>query len=379
MRALFYHPSAEWNGRARVFLAAARGLAAQGWNVTFATAPEGEPRRRVLAAGLPAVGVDPDAGMVSRSGELAAALRDHFVEVVFVHGERDQLAASTAVWRASRGAVVRRVGAGDALALGRSVRLAMGRVATGFLFSSPEQVRDAGALADAAAGNGAGNGAGSALGTALGSVVADLGIAPGAPAGALPDMLDGEPPAAHSIVCVHEPGAHRATQTVLRATALLAPRHPGLRVHLVGPGAADEGLRLHAAALGVTRAVIAGGPEVDAAPLLADADLAWVVAGGDDGALGALDAMAARVPVLVPRGGTAARYVPDGITGVHLEPDDVPGTAAVIARLLAAHEARATMGAAGQARVVRDHGEAAMLDGFSRAASGARDRTRWRA
>jgi glycosyltransferase involved in cell wall biosynthesis len=213
-------------------------------------------------------------------------------------------------------------------------------------------------------------------------VVADLGIAPGALAGDVTDAAGtpgGEPPAAHSIVCVHEPGAHRATQTVLRATALLAPRHPGLRVHLVGPGAADEGLRLHAAALGVTRAVVAGGPAVDAAPLLADADLAWVVAGGDDGAFGALDAMAARVPVLVPRGGTAARYVADGITGVHLEPDDVPGTAAVIARLLAAHEARATMGAAGQARVARDHGEAAMLDGFARAASGARDRTRWRA
>ncbi|HZF68613.1 MAG TPA: hypothetical protein VEZ47_11280, partial [Gemmatirosa sp.] len=94
MRALFYHPSAAWDGRARVFLAAARGLAARGWNVTYATAPDGEPRRRALAAGLPAIGVDPDAGMVGRTGELARALRDHFVEVVFVHGERDHLAAS---------------------------------------------------------------------------------------------------------------------------------------------------------------------------------------------------------------------------------------------------------------------------------------------
>lgn len=384
MRALFYHPSAEWNGRARVFLGAARGLAAQGWTVTFATAAEGEPRRRVLAEGLPAVGVDPEAGMVGRTGELARALRDHFVEVVFVHGERDHLAASGAVWRAERGAVVRRIGAGDALTLGRSVRVTMGRVATGFLFTWPEQVTDAGARGDRAVGNGAvGNGAstGSAAalspGAALGAVVADVGIAAGDGASAVADAEHA--PDTQRIVCVQAPGAHRAAQTVLRATALLAPRHPGLRVHLVGPGADDEGLRLHAAALGVTRAVVAGTPAVDAAPLLAGADLAWVVAGGDDGALGALDAMAARVPVLVPRGCTAARYVPDGIAGVHLEPDDVPGTAAVIARLLAAHEARAAMGAAGHARVVRDHPEAAMLDGFARAASVARDRTRWRA
>ena len=374
MRALFYHPSPLWNGRARVFLAAARGLAARGWHVTYATAPEGEPRRRALAAGLPAIGVDPEAHPVLGSGELARAVRDHFVEVVFVHGERDQLAAAGAVWRASRGAVVRRLGAGETLALGRGVRTAMGRVATGFVFTWP----DAGA-----SGTGAGGGDRAVARPAgIGAVVADVGVptSGASPHAASPDgtALD-DAPETRTIVCVQAPGARLATQTVLRAAALLAPRHPELRVRLVGPGGDDEGLRMHAAALGVTRVVIAGAPGVDAAPLLPGADLAWVVADGDDGALGALDAMAAGVPVLVPRGGTAARYVAHGVDGVHLAPGDVHATAAVIARLLAAPAARAAMGQAGRARVVREHDEAAMVDGFARAASVARDRTRWRA
>lgn len=377
MRALFYHPSDAWDGHARVFLAAARGLAARGWNVTVATAPEGEPRRRILEAGFPAIGVDPDVRPVLGSGELADLVRDHFVEVVFVHGERAQLAAATACWRAGRGAVVRRVGAGERLTLGRAARTAMGRVATGFLFTWPESSDEPGVTAAPAPALAAGGTATAAPPRAaraprtLGAVVADLGV----PLAAEPAVGAA---AAPTIVCVQHPAAVRATQTVLRAAALLAPRHPELRVHLVGPGADDEGLRLHAAALGVTRAVVGEPGDVDATALLGDAALAWVVADGDDGALGALDAMAAGVPVLCPRGGTAARYVPDGIAGLHLAADDVHGTAAALARLLAAHEDRATMGHAGRARVARAHAEAAMVDGFAAAATAARDRSRWR-
>ncbi|MGZ8413926.1 MAG: glycosyltransferase, partial [Gemmatirosa sp.] len=111
----------------------------------------------------------------------------------------------------------------------------------------------------------------------------------------------------------------------------------------------------------------------------ADADLGWVIADGDDGAFGVLDALAAGVPVLVDRGTDAARYVPDAIGGVHLEPGDVAGAAAVVAQLLAHDADRHSMGAAGRARVARIFTEAAMLDGFTRAAAAARERARPRA
>ena len=82
---------------------------------------------------------------------------------------------------------------------------------------------------------------------------------------------------------------------------------------------------------------------------------------------------------LAERGSTAARYVADAITGLHLAPGDVPGTAAVLAQLFAGDETRRAMGNAGRSRVARTYTEAAMLDGFERAALAARDRTRARA
>ena len=180
------------------------------------------------------------------------------------------------------------------------------------------------------------------------------------------------------LVCAYGPGSRGRVSTMLRAVAMLAPRHPELRVAVVGPGATDEELRLHAAALGVQRVIANIDEGIAPAELFAEADLGWVLADGDDGAFGVLDCLAAGVPVLVERGGDAARYVPDAIGGVHVEPGDVAGTAAVIAQLLSHEEDRGAMGAAGRARVARAFGESTMLDGFARAAAAARDRTNWR-
>lgn len=369
MRALFYHPSHVWTGSARAFAHAGRGLARRGWQVTFACAEEGEARRHAERLGLHVVAVEADANVLGATGDLARVVREQFAEAVFVHGERDHLVAAGAVWRAGRGAVVRRVPAGEQLTVGRTLRTALARQASCFLFTTPAQAEALGARERP---------------LALGSVVAELGVElpPLAPP---PAAGDDEPPrpagrlAPRTLVCVHEPRAQLATATMLRATAMLAPRHPGLRVALVGPGADDEGLRMHAAALGINRVVEHLGDRVEAPALLPHAALAWVVAAGDDGGFGALDAMAARVPVLVERGSVAAGYAPDGIAGVHLEPGDVPGTAAVIAQLLTAEPDRLAMGAAGRARVERTNALDPMVDGFARAAAAARDRTRWRA
>lgn len=356
MRALFHHPHHEWTGAARAFATAARGLAARGWQVTFACCPDGEAQRHAAALGLPVYSLAAGEGVMGSSGSLARALREQFVEVVFVHGERAQLAAAGATWRASRGAVVRRFCAGETPQLSRTARTAMRTTATGFLCTWPEQ---AGALPENAA--------------QLGVVVADLGVGADATP---PERRDAVP---HKrIVCVYERAARARLSTLLRAVAMLAPRHPELRVALVGPGSDDEELRLHAAALGVNRVIAHLGDRSDAAELFDEADLGWVVADGDDGAYGVLDCLSAGVPVLVERGSDAARYVPDALGGVHLEPGDAAGTAAVVAQLLAHAGERQAIGAAGRARVARTYTEAAMLDGFARAATGARDRTRWR-
>jgi glycosyltransferase involved in cell wall biosynthesis len=173
------------------------------------------------------------------------------------------------------------------------------------------------------------------------------------------------------LVCVCDADSRSRAFVVLRAVAMLAPRHPELRLLLVGPGVVDAQLRMHAAALGIHRVVDYRVGDGEVTPGLASADLGWVVADGDDGAFGVLDFMAAAVPVFAQRGSVAARYIADNITGRHLEPGDVPGTAAALAALLARADDRSAMGSAGRARVVRAYGEAAMLDGFARAAAAA--------
>ncbi len=390
MRALFYHPGGRWGGEARAFVAAARGLAARGWHAQVATAPGSPTHARAERAGVPAAPLDDADSFVGAVGALARAVRAHAAEVVFAHGERGHAVAAGAAWRAGRGAVVRRVPAGAVLALGSpAARAALRTAPAGLLCTWPEQAEAAPPRVRPAA------------------VVADVGVAPPAP-GAAPAAA-----APRRLVCAYEPTAHLRAATVLRAAALLAPRHPDLRVVFAGPGAADEGLRMHAAALGIHHLLRAHDPERDGGALapaaarrydggydggydgeydgghddgdhhggggvLAGAAIAWVVAEGDDGAYGALDAMAAGVPVLAERGTTAARYVADAITGLHLAPGDVPGTAAVLAQLLAGDDQRRAMGNAGRARVARTYTEAAMLDGFARAAAATRDRARWR-
>jgi glycosyltransferase involved in cell wall biosynthesis len=179
------------------------------------------------------------------------------------------------------------------------------------------------------------------------------------------------------IVCVCNGGTRTHVAHVLRVFALLAARHPELRLLIIGAGTDDDDLRLHAAALRIAKAVSFLPAYDDVLSIFAIAELGWVVADGDDGAYATLDLLASRVPVLADRGALAERYVPDGIAGLHLPPGDPHGAAAAIARLLGHDEQRAAMGGAGQARVARDYDEAAMVEAFESAAIAASDRALW--
>jgi glycosyltransferase involved in cell wall biosynthesis len=176
---------------------------------------------------------------------------------------------------------------------------------------------------------------------------------------------------------MHDGSARVRAGNVLRIVALLAERHPELRLVFLGPGSADADLKVHAAALRITRAVSFMGERDDYLSILALADLGWVVAGGDDGAYALLDLLGSRVPVIAERGTLAEQYVPDGIAGIVLPPGDAHDAAAEVARLLAHDEHRAAMGGAASARVAREYTEQAMVDAFERAAVSASDRSVW--
>lgn len=345
---------------------AAVALAARGYQSTFVCRADSRVEERLSppTGALPGVETTPipmGGPWMHESLRLRQVLLEHYVEVVFVHTEREQLVASLALRLAERGAVVRRVPAGARLQRGPEARLGERLAATGYLFTTepPGGAPRAGAFEAAAA---------------------DVGISV--------DALDSVRPMAFAsfgavggsqlLACVYDPSAKRRVTALLRAVALLAPRHPGLRLALIGAGSDEEDLRMHAAALGITEIVSHLGERADHHAVLSAADLAWVAAGADNAAFGYLDLMALRVPVLAERDGLSQRYVADGISGVLLAQADPPTMAARIAVLLSHDERRLAMGNAGRARVARDFPEQAMVDGFERVTEIARDRSRWR-
>lgn len=364
MRVLFYHAERGWSGRARAFAAAARNLAERGYQVFYVCQPDSAVEQRVSGAGYDVVPIRGRPG-VRMAMRLGALIRERFLEVVVVHSEREQLAAALACRIALRGAVVRRLGAGEPLTWGRRARLALRFAASGTLLTRldddpppmPNPPPD---------------------GT-IEPVWGDLGIDitrhDAAVTAARPMSRVGD---TRVIACLSDARTSRgAVATVLRTIALLAPRHPELRLVLLGAGSDDEDFRIHAAALGITKIVTQLGERDDELAVLRAADAGWVIATGDTAAFAHLDLMAMRVPVIADREPLALRYVADGITGLLLPPGDPPATAAALATFLAHDAQRLAMGNAARARVTREFPESAMVDAFYTAVEAARDRDRW--
>jgi glycosyltransferase involved in cell wall biosynthesis len=258
---------------------------------------------------------------------------------------------------------VRRIQAGTKLGRGPEAKLGERLAATGYMLTSDPPGSNGGTVAGA-----------------FELVAADIGVSVASVEQVRPASLSaiGSGGGDQLIACVYDPTARRRAAALLRAVSFLAPRHPGLRVAMLGHGSDDEDLRMHAAALGITDIVSHLGQRIDQQAVLSAADLAWVAAGGDNAAFGYLDLMSLRVPVLAERDALSQRYVADGISGVLLPQPDPAAMAARIAVLLAHAERRTAMGNAARARVARDFSETVMIEGFEKATEIARDRSRWR-
>ena len=362
MRTLFYIGDPQWTGSARAFVTAARGLAAREHQVTVACCGNTLVERRAIEAGLEVERIDPASFFGADAWGFRKVLQERFVEVVFVHTDREQLVVSTALRLAERGAVIRRVPAFAPVGMQRSGRLALRAAAAGLLFNTEEELRA--------------------------HDIAELPI-PGsvAPLGVDPNAYDAIKPAtratigvrasARLVVTVYDPSSRARLLAALRAISILAPRHPEVHVAVMGQGSLDDELRLHAAALGVNQIVSFLGERDDAMEIMRAADVGWIASSSDDAAFAFLDFLAMRIPVVAERSTLAQHYVVDQIAGVLLSPADPSQTASAVAAFLADEERRSAMGNAGRARVQREFPETAMIEGFERAADAASNRERW--
>lgn len=366
MRVLFYVGDKRWNGCARAFVAAARGLGTRGHQVTLVCPGGSNAARRAETLGVDTVPADPDATAAGDTWSLRRVLQERAVEVAFVHSDREQLVVSSAMRLGGRGAIIRRVPTFLTPALLRSGRLALRIASAGLIFTTDAELSQAQSSPELAS-------------LPLPPAVAPLGVdvsSYDAVRAAARDSL-GVPAQGLLIVCSYEPNARLRLATALRTLALLLPRHPGVHLAVLGPGSLDDDLRMHAAALGVGNSVTFLGQRPDDLTVLRAADAGWVVAGGDDGAFAFLDLMAMRIPALAERGVLPQHYVADGITGLLLSPGAPSHTAATAAPFFMRQELRSAMGNAARTRVQRDFSEVDMIDGFERALEAAGDRSRW--
>lgn len=360
MRLLFLALDDGWTARVRVFFNAARGLKARGHDVAFVCRDESPVLARLTDAGMTVVPVAPSAGTTGMAWTIRGVLRQSEFDALFVHSEKELLAATSGTRiGARRAAVVRRIPPFALVTGGRSARFAQRLAITGLLFSTDAD-RDAAESAS----------------DQLAAAVAPLSVDASAydQIQSLGRKRLGAPDNARIVVCVHDGNSNERVLTALRTLALLAPRHNELHFVVVGGEQLDE-LRMHGAALGVSAMVTYLNGREDDLAVLRSADIGWVAANGDAAALAALDFMALGIPAIAERSQITEHYVADGIGGVLLPPADPATTAAAVAAFLSRDEQRAQMGRAGRARLEREFPFDAMLLGFEAAAGSANRKT----
>jgi glycosyltransferase involved in cell wall biosynthesis len=378
---LFLHEDRDWSGTARLFATAARGISERGAKVTMLVAPDSnvhlamsprrapnQPRHTPIPEPFEIIPFATEGWFYSAARRLKKIFRRWDADVIFVTTDREHLIAATACWMTRDGSVVRWTPSGERLEMGAKGRLATRLASTSFLFATETDRRAANIPK-----------------RALESSVAELGVdveaypvngaKPAvAEADSATDQKQAEP--LKYIVCVYGPSARGRAATAIRTISMLSPRHPNLRLIIVGPGSDDEDLRMQAAALRVLHLVSFLGDRDDQINLMRDAHLGWVVADADTGAYGILDLMALGIPTVASEGGIAQRYIAHGISGALYPMDDSASTAATVAGMLMSEEQREAMGKAARVRVAREFPEEQMIESFNNAANSARTRGR---
>ncbi|HEX9130004.1 MAG TPA: glycosyltransferase family 4 protein [Gemmatimonadaceae bacterium] len=381
MHVLFLHSAREWSGTARLFARAGRGISERGAKVTFLVAPDsnvhlavsprrdpGQARHTPIPEPFEIIPLSTEGLFFSAARRLKSIFRRWDADAVFVTTDREHLIAATACWMARNGSIVRWTPAGKKLEMNLSGRWAARLTRTSYLFASETDRR----VADIPK-------------NAIDSTVAEIGVdvstypangakPPAAEEPAASDQKQAEP--LKYIVCVYDPTSRGRAATAIRTMSMLSPRHPNLRLMIVGPGSDDEDLRMQAAALRVLHLVSFLGERDDVISLMQDAHLGWVVADADTAAYGILDLMALGIPTVASDDGVAQRYIANGISGALYPPDDSASTAATVAGMLTSEDARETMGKAARTRVAREFPESEMIEGFDRAANNARSKGR---
>jgi glycosyltransferase involved in cell wall biosynthesis len=153
-------------------------------------------------------------------------------------------------------------------------------------------------------------------------------------------------------------------ETLLKAAALLIEDVPSLRVRIVGSGPRRAALEARTAALGLGSHVEFLGHRDDVPALLADADAFVLPSRSEAFPNGAIEAMAAGLPVVASAVGGLLDLIDDGHTGRLVPPGDPAALAAVMRTWIEHPDRAAAIGAAGRESVLQQYSFERMIASF---------------
>jgi len=171
-------------------------------------------------------------------------------------------------------------------------------------------------------------------------------------------LAEGEP----ALLVMARLDKRKAVDVLLRALTL--PGAERWRLFVAGEGPERESLVAQAAELGLGERVAFLGQRADKAELLAAADAFALVSYQEGLGVSALEAMGAGKPVVASRVGGLAEAVVDEVTGLFVEPGDVEGLGAALARLGSEPGLLGRLGSAGPARIAEAYHVDGMVEAY---------------
>jgi L-malate glycosyltransferase len=167
-----------------------------------------------------------------------------------------------------------------------------------------------------------------------------------------------------TIVTVANLRPEKAHEVLLQAAARLTPRYPHLQFTIVGDGPRADELRTLAETLGVATHVSFLGHREDVPALLASADAFVLPSRSEAFPNGAIEAMAAGLPVVASRVGGLLDLIEDGRTGMLVQPDNPAALAEALESLILSPARAAMVGSAARDEVTRRYSFERMVRGF---------------
>ncbi len=148
----------------------------------------------------------------------------------------------------------------------------------------------------------------------------------------------------------------KGVPVLLRALAVLAPRHPDLRLRLIGDGPERTALETLATELGLAERCEFLGyrSQSEVAEALTTADIFVLPSFAEGVPVVLMEAMAAQLPVVTTCIAGVPELVEHGTSGLLVPPGEVDALAEALDTLLTDPDKRRAMGAAGRAKVAVD-------------------------